>query len=90
MIREVRMMRFAPKAAEPRRGRLTIQEAGAEGQQVHESVLGQFEISDDIVARRWRHPERSRFSGGAKDLPLRQPVQREIPRPAVKNAGSSG
>src|SRR5437764_4764103 len=33
-------------------------------------VVGQFEIFDGLFARRWRHPERSRFSGGAKDLPL--------------------
>jgi exodeoxyribonuclease-3 len=44
--------------------------------------------SDGVLARRWRHPERSRSSGGAKDLPLRQCVPREIPRPAGKDAGS--
>ena len=39
-----------------------------------------------------RHPDRSRFSGGAKDLARRPATAagdtpREIPRPAGKNAG---
>jgi thiamine-phosphate diphosphorylase len=36
-----------------------------------------------------RHPERSRFSGGARDLARVEsgPAPREIPRPAGKNAG---
>ena len=46
--------------------------------------------SDGIFARRWRHPERSRSSGGAKDLPLRHCVPREIPRPAGKKRGLFG
>ncbi len=45
---------------------------------------------DGIVARGWRHPERSRSSGGAKDLPLRRCVPREIPRPAGKKRGLFG
>ena len=47
-------------------------------------------ISDGIFARRRRHPERRRSSGGAKDLPLRRCVPREIPQPAGKNAGIFG
>jgi len=36
-----------------------------------------------------RHPERSRFSGGAKDLAriVRGPAPREIPPPAGESAG---
>ena len=54
--------------------------------------------SEGIFARGWRHPfdelrassERSRSSGGAKDLPLRRGVPREIPRPAGKKRGLFG
>jgi exodeoxyribonuclease III len=46
--------------------------------------------SDGILAGRWRHPERSRSSGGEKDLPLRHGVPREIPRPAGKKRGLFG
>jgi len=54
--------------------------------------------SDGIFARGWRHPfdklgassERSRSSGGAKDLPLRHCVPQEIPRPAGKKRGLFG
>jgi len=53
---------------------------------------------DGIFARGWRHPfdrlrassERSRSSGGAKDLPFRHFVPREIPRPAGKKRGLFG
>jgi hypothetical protein len=34
-----------------------------------------------------RHSERSRFSGGAKDLPYPVMRVREIPRPTGENAG---
>ncbi len=54
--------------------------------------------SDGVLARRRRHPfdkhrassERSRSSGGAKDLPLRHGVPRDIPRPAGKKRGLFG
>jgi exodeoxyribonuclease III len=62
--------------------------------------------SEGIFARGWRHPfdelrassfdklgagaERSRSSIGAKDLPLRRYVPREIPRPAGKKRGLFG
>jgi exodeoxyribonuclease-3 len=53
---------------------------------------------EGIIARGSRHPfdklrassERSRSSGGAKDLPLRHCVPREIPRPAGKKRGLFG
>ena len=45
---------------------------------------GSVDVSGAIFALRWSHPERSRFSGGAKDLPLRHRVQRETLRPLVK------
>ena len=35
----------------------------------------------------WRHPERSRFSGGGRDLSASGTLRREIPRPAGKDAG---
>jgi hypothetical protein len=35
---------------------------------------------------RWCHPEWSRFSGGARDLPLARPFSGEIPRSAGENA----
>ena len=48
-------------------------------------VVAQFESR--MLASRWRHPERSRFSGGARDLPFPSLSLREIPQPAGKNAG---
>jgi hypothetical protein len=36
---------------------------------------------------RWRHRERSRFSGAARDLLVHNPFAREIPRPAGEGAG---
>lgn len=40
-----------------------------------------------IFLRNVRHPERSRCSGGARDLRMQRAVAREIPRPARKDAG---
>jgi len=45
-----------------------------------------FSFSSRVGLPRWRHPERSRFSGGGRDLPPND-VSQEIPRPAGKNAG---
>jgi len=53
-------------------------------------TLGMLNIADDQIGESSttrRHPERSRFSGGAKDLVNHNGTGSEIPRPAGEKRG---